>query len=91
MILQGLTLHGARDDPGEIMPHKLEPREGVETFIAHTSSDRDIAGYDFPVEYSSLPKSDYQARLRWHGHAKNCPMRVENHTTPLFGKSIVEK
>lgn len=77
-----VVLH--RENPAEVLPEIDTRRSGVETFVAHSSSMLDIAGYDYPVSYASDPQSDYQARLR-------CSKRVGHHYTPIFSSYVIER
>ena len=78
------TYRLVRENPATLLPNIDTRRPGVETFVAHSSSKMDIAGYDYPVSYASDPKNDYQARLRRSN-------RVGHHYTPVFSDLVVER
>lgn len=73
-----------RENPANIKPDVDTRRTGVETFVAHTSSGVDLAGYDYLISYACKPRCDYQVNVR-SSH------KVSQHYTGLFSSTAVER
>ena len=77
-------MHRPRENPARLKPNIDTRRAGIETFVAHTSSGVEIAGYDYLISYASESQCDYQARLR-------SSRKVGQHYTGLFSSTTVER